>query len=206
MKSEHKFQIFNFSLLFFSQMFKRIMDEKPEVLQKLFPVFGDITIRNFGLSDEQFSKVINETEIFFHGAASLKLEATLKFNINMNLVGTKHALEVAKQVKNLSIFVHLSTAFCIPDETQVLKEQAYDWNHDPEELLRCNDWMDEETMNSFTSKLLGPHPNTYTYTKRLAEVLVERQYPTLPVCIVRPSIVSPAYLEPVPGVSFTFKL
>jgi alcohol-forming fatty acyl-CoA reductase len=186
-------------------MFKRIMDEKPKILQKIVPVFGDVTISNFGLSDEQLSKVINETQIFFHGAASLKLEATLKFNVNMNLLGTKHAIEVARQVKNLSIFIHFSTAFCIPDESQVLQEKSYDWSHDPEELLRCNEWMDEEIMNSFTSKLLGPHPNTYTYTKRLAEILVERQYPSLPACIVRPSIVSPAFSEPVPGVRSTFK-
>lgn len=37
-------------------------------------------------------------------------------------------------------------------------------------------------------------------TKRLAEVLVEREYGKIPAVIVRPSIVSPAWLEPVPGV------
>lgn len=33
-----------------------------------------------------------------------------------------------------------------------------------------------------------PHPNSYTYSKRLAEALVEACFPELPVCIVRPSI------------------
>lgn len=49
------------------------------------------------------------------------------------------------------------------------------------------------------SKLIKPHPNTYTYTKRLAEILVKNEYKNLPICICRPSIVTPAYKEPMPG-------
>ncbi len=48
--------------------------------------------------------------------------------------------------------------------------------------------------------VLGVHPNTYTYTKRLAEILVRDEFAKgLPVCIVRPSIVVPAMKEPLPG-------
>lgn len=67
-------------------------------------------------------------------------------------------------------------------------ERVYDWQHDPQELLRCAEWMDEKTMELITPELLGPHPNTYTYTKRLSEILVQSEYANLPVCIVRPSI------------------
>jgi hypothetical protein len=37
-------------------------------------------------------------------------------------------------------------------------------------------------------RLIAPHPNTYTHTKRLAECLVGNHYPDLPVVIARPSI------------------
>jgi nucleoside-diphosphate-sugar epimerase len=40
----------------------------------------------------------------------------------------------------------------------------------------------------FFSRLIAPHPNTYTYTKRLAECLIQSQYPDLPVIIARPAI------------------
>jgi alcohol-forming fatty acyl-CoA reductase len=169
-------------------MFKRINEEKPEILEKIVPVFGDITEKDFGLNSEQLAKVLNESEIVFHMAASLKLEATLKPNIQMNLLGTKHALDLGKRMPNLMLLVHLSTAFCNCDETEVMYEKIYDWAHDPKELLRCAEWMDEETMEKITPKLLGPHPNTYTYTKRLAEILVTSEFENLPVCIVRPSI------------------
>lgn len=169
-------------------MFKRINEEKPEVLKKIVPVYGDITLPNLGLNDEQLSMVVKESEIVFHMAASLKLEQTLKFNIDMNLVGTKHAIDVCKMMKKLLLMVHLSTAFCTSDETGALYERVYDWAHDPKELLRLNEWMDEQTMELVSPSLLGPHPNTYTYTKRLAEMLVRSESSSLPVCIVRPSI------------------
>lgn len=47
--------------------------------------------------------------------------------------------------------------------------------------------------------MIKPHPNTYTFTKRLAEGLVIEEFPNMPVCIARPSIVCPAYEEPLPG-------
>ena len=169
-------------------MFKRIMEEKPDVLNKIYVAYGDITLPNFGLSDEQLEKVTKETELVFHMAASLKLEATLKPNIEMNLIGTKHAIDLCKKMPKLILMVHLSTAFSTCDETGLLKEKVYEWAHDPNDLIRCAEWMDEKSMESITPKLLGPHPNTYTYTKRLAEILIRNEYLNLPVCIVRPSI------------------
>lgn len=90
-------------------MFKRINEEKPGVLEKIVPIFGDLTSFNFGLSDKQLAKVIEESEIVFHMAASLKLEATLKPNIEMNLLGTKHAIDICKKMPKLLLLVHLST-------------------------------------------------------------------------------------------------
>ena len=176
------------------------MDEKPEVLKKIYPVWGEITMPNFSLSDEHFHRVTETTQIMFHLAASLKLEATLKPNILMNLTGTKFVLEAAKQMKNLIQMIHTSTAFCNV-EHEVMEEKVYDFPHRPEDLIRCAEWMSEEAMAEAQKEVLGLHPNTYTYTKRLAEILVRDEYNkgSLPVCIVRPSIVCPSYVEPIPG-------
>lgn len=48
--------------------------------------------------------------------------------------------------------------------------------------------MDDNALDLITPALLKSHPNTYTYSKRLAECLVKAQYPKMPVCIARPSI------------------
>lgn len=36
--------------------------------------------------------------------------------------------------------------------------------------------------------MMQKHPNSYTYSKRLAEALVRESYPELPATVVRPSI------------------
>lgn len=169
-------------------MFKRIVDEKPDVLKKIIPVFGDITQKDCGLNEEHLRRVLEESELVFHMAASLKLEATLKPNIEMNLIGTMHVIEMCKRMKNLQLLTHLSTAFCTSDKEGALYERVYDWKDDPYEVMSSAKWMDEKTMEAFQSTLLGPHPNTYTYTKRLAELLVRSEFRSIPACIVRPSI------------------
>lgn len=186
-------------------MFKRVLDEKPEVMKKIYPVCGEITLPNFGMSDEHLKRVVESTEVMFHLAASLKLEATLKPNILMNLTGTKHVLDLAKQMKRLVHIIHTSTAFCNVEHA-VMEEKVYDFPHQPEDLIRCAEWMSEESLAVAQKEILGFHPNTYTYTKRLAEILVRDEFNkgTLPISIVRPSIVGPAFSDPLPGWVNTF--
>lgn len=54
-------------------------------------------------------------------------------------------------------------------------------------------------MSNHVCRLVGKCPNTYTYTKALAEELLERECGTVPLAIVRPSIVTAALKEPIPG-------
>jgi fatty acyl-CoA reductase len=49
------------------------------------------------------------------------------------------------------------------------------------------------------NRLVGPYPNTYTYTKQLAEQILEKECGAVPLAIVRPSIVTAALREPFPG-------
>ena len=179
-------------------MFKRIMDEKPQVMDKIYPVYGEITSPNFDLNEADLKRVTGTTEIMFHLAATLKLEATLKPAIQMNLMGTKYTLDVAKQMKKLLQMVHTSTAFCNPDQ-EILYEKVYDYPDKPADAIKCAETMTEEALANVQKAVLKSHPNTYTYTKRLAEIMVRDEYANIPVCIVRPSIVTPAYKEPLPG-------
>lgn len=177
------------------------------MFKKIIPVYGDITKFNLGLNDDQYQQIIASTNIVFHMAASLKLEATLKPNVEMNLLGTKHVIDVCKQMPKLLTLIHLSTAFCNCDQEELL-EKVYDWPQKPMDLIGCAEWMTEEAMDIMGRKLIFPHPNTvcirsifimqfiiheisflqYTYTKRLSELLIRDEFPNLPVCIVRPSI------------------
>lgn len=58
--------------------------------------------------------------------------------------------------------------------------------------------MDEKLVTLITPKLIGERPNTYTFTKALAEYLVQQECGNLNVAIVRPSIVGASWKEPFP--------
>lgn len=180
------------------------MNEKPEMMTKIHPVWGDISEVNFGLSDEHMSYVIENSQIVFHLAASLKLEASLKTNINMNLTAVKQICDISKQMRNLLVMIHTSTAFCIVEHENI-KEKVYDVDINPLEVIECAKKVSDTEMSILQKRMLGKHLNTYTYTKRLAEVLVRNEFDVgvnnnyVPFCIVRPSIVSPTLAEPMVG-------
>ena len=50
-----------------------------------------------------------------------------------------------------------------------------------------------------TKLVIGKHPNTYTFTKAIAEQLLMETASDLPLAIVRPSIVVAAWKDPLPG-------
>ncbi|CAK9809460.1 Putative fatty acyl-CoA reductase CG5065 [Anthophora quadrimaculata] len=179
-------------------MFQRIQNEKPEMFKKVVALNGDVSMENLGLTKEQQELLINEIDVVFHFAATLRLESKLKDAIEMNTIGTKRVLDLSKRMKKLKAFVHLSTAFCYADKEE-LDEKVYEGSDNPEDVIRLVQWLDESSIDLITPKLLDRHPNTYTYSKRLAEKLVADEYPNLPCVIARPSIVTPALAEPLPG-------
>ncbi|XP_025261952.1 putative fatty acyl-CoA reductase CG5065 isoform X2 [Camponotus floridanus] len=179
-------------------MFQRIRTEKPQVLKKVIPFNGDICLNNLGLTVKEREHLISEVNIVFHCAASLRMNAKLKDAVEMNLKGSKRVLNLGKEMKHLQAFIHLSTAFCHVDQKEV-SECIYDTSNDPEDIMRLVQCLDEDTIDLITPKLIHPHPNTYTYSKHLAEKLVANEFPDIPCCIARPSIVFPSYKEPLPG-------
>lgn len=59
-------------------------------------------------------------------------------------------------------------------------------------------WMDDGMVREITPRLIGERPNTYTYTKALAECVVQQESDKLSVAIIRPSIVGASWQEPFP--------
>lgn len=59
-------------------------------------------------------------------------------------------------------------------------------------------WLDDEILNQITPKLIGSKPNTYTFTKHLGEEILVTEGADLPIAIIRPSIITAAWMEPVP--------
>lgn len=59
--------------------------------------------------------------------------------------------------------------------------------------------LDPEYVKNNETSLIYSYPNTYTFTKSMAERAIKKKRGNLPVSIVRPTIVISSYKEPVQG-------
>ena len=62
------------SILF--QLFDKLRDYRPEYLQKVVPVNGDITMEGLGIADYDEKRLADEVQIIFHAAATINFQVT----------------------------------------------------------------------------------------------------------------------------------
>jgi len=98
-------------------------------------------------------------------------------------------LQLAKEMMHLEAYLHISTAFsnCVLFRV----EEKFYPEHltcDSEKVLAMSELLSDRIMDNLTPILQGDYPNTYTYTKALAEDVVLRESGDLPLSIFRPSV------------------
>ncbi|XP_063836672.1 putative fatty acyl-CoA reductase CG5065 [Ostrinia nubilalis] len=180
------------------RVFDKLKSEHPEQFNKLQVVPGDILMEDLGLSAEDRDTLQKECQVLMHCAACVRFDMFIRDAVNMNTVGTKRVLDVASGMKQIEVFVHVSTAYC-RCEVEVLEERLYPAKHRPKHVIETVNWMDDELLTHLQPKIIEPQPNTYAYTKSLTEDLVAQHAGKFPIVIARPSIVTAAYKEPMPG-------
>lgn len=139
-----------------------------ELLQTRIRIFrGDLTAPQFGLSPDDYDRLIHTTDSVIHCAASLNRKSE-KSCLNVNLRGTLEVVQLAMRshyYHGLRRFSHVSTvAVCGMRSNEVVTEDAsIDWNrsdYDP-----------------------------YARTKKFNEHMIRQLLPEVPITIFRPSIV-----------------
>ncbi|KAL6257452.1 hypothetical protein P5V15_011023 [Pogonomyrmex californicus] len=186
--------------MFNSPLFDKVKAQRglPELEKVVTAVNGDVSLPGLGLSPEDRKMLIENVNIVFHAAATVRFDELLKKAVLLNTRGTKQMIELAKEMKHLVVFVHISTAYCHLEE-KILRERTYPPPADPHQVIKCVEWMDDDVVEAMTDKILGKLPNTYAFTKALSESIVEESMPHIPSIILRPSVIIPIWKEPLPG-------
>lgn len=152
----------------------------------IFAIFSKTT--QTGLNEEDRNTLIEEVNVVFHGAASVRFDDRLTDAILMNTRGAREIANLALEMKKKPVFVHISTTYCNPDK-KVIEEVIYPPHADWRRCIQLAEEEDSYTLDILTQKFISPQPNTYTFTKQLAEHVVkdlcEGKIPTI---IYRPSI------------------
>ena len=124
---------------------------------------GDITEPDLGLSPAHRELVRSETNVIFHLAALYDLAVKRDLAVHVNVNGTKNVNQMARSIKNLGHYHHVSTCYVAGKRTGHIFE--HELQHE------------------------AGFRNYYEETKYLAEIEVDSLKEELPVTIHRPSVV-----------------
>ncbi|XP_067204593.1 fatty acyl-CoA reductase wat-like [Linepithema humile] len=184
--------------IFDNPLFDKLKDEQPNFQDRVIAITGDCNHPNLGISSEDRATLIREVSIVFHIAATVKFNEKLKLAVTINVGGTKDVLNLCKEIPNLKSFVYVSTAYANCPQN-VIEEKFYDAPMDSDKLLTLMECTDDKLAEYITPQLLGKWPNTYTFTKAMAEDVIRKQADDLPIVIFRPVITISTYREPIRG-------
>uniref|UniRef100_A0A1B0ARB9 Fatty acyl-CoA reductase n=1 Tax=Glossina palpalis gambiensis TaxID=67801 RepID=A0A1B0ARB9_9MUSC len=182
-----------------NSVFRRLKEEQFEKrFDKIVPIEGDVGLENLGINEQDRQLLIDNVHVVFHSAATLDFMQSLKETTNINLLGTRRVVELCKQLNKLQALVHISSAYANSYITEV-EEKLYPAPDDPEKIIDLTETLNEEALSKLEADILKDHPNTYTFTKHLAEHEVAKVAAKFPCGIVRPSMITAAWREPKPG-------
>ena len=143
----------------------------------MVPIAGDMCLPGLGVSTSDVKILSDNVSIVFHSAATVKFDEALKSAVEMNLKGTMRLIELCRKMDRLDVIachffflkkklsvteisfvgdfrkalIHVSTAYANCDKEEIA-EMIYPPPADPQKLMECVDWMDEELLKSITKK------------------------------------------------------
>ncbi|XP_077285963.1 fatty acyl-CoA reductase wat-like [Arctopsyche grandis] len=178
-------------------MFANISNDCKE---KIKYIQGEIGLPRLGISEENRRLLIDQVNIIFHCAATVRFNEKLKSALKINVIGTSDVVSLSKEILNLNAFIHVSTAYSNCHEDAYIKEEFYEPGISFDDVKNLVQISDSSILDAVTPRLIKKWPNTYTFTKCLSEDIIKREAANLPVAIFRPSVVvSTSGRSSVPG-------
>ena len=182
----------------FDSLYAQNPNLKDQMRQKVIAVGGDLVMNKLGIEGEIREILKRELDVIINCAASVNFDDPLLDAIQINYMGCMRMLELAKECHKLEVFTHVSTAYSNCNRTGQIEEKVYDLEggQDPEEVIANIIKMGPQQVAEQEQQLIGAWPNTYTFTKSMAERSLKKNRGNLRVAVVRPSIIVSCYEEP----------
>ncbi|XP_046737951.1 fatty acyl-CoA reductase wat-like [Diprion similis] len=181
-------------------VFDVLRKDQPNFFEKIVCIVGDVAEERFGLTVTDYARLVDEVSVIFHLAATVHFNEKLEVALSINVKSVKSVIDIARECKNLKVGVYVSTAYshCV---RKAIDEKLYPSPCESYEEVKSiiSKAKADELSEDMTMAILGKWPNTYSFSKAIAEGVVDEFAKDLPFAIFRPSIVSSSYEEPTPG-------
>lgn len=170
-------------------VFERVKQCSPKFRHKIVAVCGDCVLPGLGIAAAERRMLAQEVNIVFHVAATVRFDEKLKLALGINVAGTREIMLLAREMPELKALVHVSTAYTNCNRPAAnIEEQIYRPYLSGENAIKLTQCLDEKTLDAITPQIIKDWPNTYSFTKCLAEDLVRDMSKGLPVAVFRPAI------------------
>lgn len=184
--------------IFEDPVFNRLKEQMPKFRHKVVVVPADCESAGLGLTLTDRQILTEKVNIIFHSAATVKFDEHLRAALDTNVRAPLHLLRLARDMKKLDVLMHISTAYS-NSHLPLIEERFYPCEADCEKLHQMIDKLTDNQINDILPAILGPWPNTYTFTKALAEKELRINSAGMPIGIFRPAIVISTAKEPLKG-------
>ncbi|EEF33300.1 Male sterility protein, putative [Ricinus communis] len=193
------------------------------VSEKMTPIPGDISREDLGIKDSNLrNEMLKDIDVVINFAATTNFDERYDVALGINTLGALHVLNFAKKCLKIRMLVHVSTAYVCGEDTGLILEKPFPMG----EGKKGNSKIDieeekklvQEKLNELESenasekeitaimkdfgieraRALG-WPNTYVFTKAMAEMLLVHMKENLPLLIIRPTMITSTYKQPFPG-------
>lgn len=181
--------------VFEDPVFDRLKVEVPKFRHKIVAIPADCEAAGLGLTISDRQTLIEKVHVIFHSAATVKFDEHLRAALVINVKAPLYLLQLAKDMKGLKVFMHISTAYSNCHLSHV-EEKFYPCEANSEKLHSIVDKLTDNEVNDILPTILGNWPNTYTFTKALAENEIRLNSKNVPLAIFRPAIVTSTVKEP----------
>jgi len=203
-----------------SSIFDRLKKELGDrfdafVEERVAVVNGDLTDERLGVSDDDYRRLCGEVEVIVNSAAVVVFDERLDLSLNLNTLGARRMMSVARECRRLQAVVHISTCYVSGTRKGWVAEEVAEPGFDVEAEAtrleqecvaikeRCG--ADRElakkelvALGLKRARARGWH-DTYTFTKWMGEQITVKYRGDLPTVILRPAIIESTFAEPEPG-------
>lgn len=84
-------------------LFDKLRKERPNDLNKIIPIHGDITSEELGISEADQALLSRMVSVVFHSAATVKFDEKLKLSVTINMLGTKRLVQLCQRMISLDV-------------------------------------------------------------------------------------------------------
>jgi fatty acyl-CoA reductase len=179
-----------------SALFEDLREVDPRWSEIVDVVSCDLAEENGGVPEEALVSLRKSVTHVLHCAASVEFDRPVAEAAASNVTSALNVLELARTFVRLQGMVSVSTAYTTVWRQGAITETLAPLPRPADEYLRAiaDGSRPEAEMLAETG-----HPNTYTFTKCIAEHLLAARRGDVPLTIVRPSIISASWGAPFAG-------